>query len=160
MVENWERDLEKGRRGEQITLETLSSIEFNSKCAFEYVGDNPAYYKYGDIKGIREDGSVFMIEVKNDERIADTRNILCEELVVYKDSGDIKDGFMYNYYEYYCIVSEPERKIYVIDFKVLKRIYKRGQMRDFPHKDQTTYGYLLPLSEVKANNGLITILEY
>lgn len=160
MVENWERDLEKGRRGEQITLETLSSIDFNSKCAFEYVGDKPAYYKYGDIRAIRDDGSIFMLEVKNDERIAETHNVLCEELVVYHNTGDIKDGYMYNYYEYYCIVSEPERKIYILDFKVMKKIYKQGQFRTFPHKDQTTYGYLLPLKLIERNDGLITILDY
>ena len=158
MVENWERDLAKGRRGERIVLNALSAHYTN--YTFEDVADKREYFKYGDIRAISNDGSFFMFEVKNDEVIATSRNVLCEELVAYKDTGEIKDGFMYNYYQYYCIVSEPERKIYILDFKVLKKLYKQGQYKEFPHKDQTTYGYLLPLKQIERNDGILTILEY
>ena len=39
--------------------------------------------------------------------------------------------YMYNDYEIFCIVSQPERKIYIIDFKVLNDILiKRYKLLD------------------------------
>jgi hypothetical protein len=67
-----------------------------------------------------------MIEVKNDEVIHKTGNVLCEEEVYYKSYDFWKSGFMYSDYEIYCVVSEADRRIYVIDFKVLKAHYKSG----------------------------------
>ena len=40
---------------------------------------------------------------------------------------------MYNDYEIYCVVSEPSRKIYVMDFKVLKEHYKEGRYKYFDY---------------------------
>ena len=74
-----------------------------------------------------------MIEVKNDSVIHATGNVLCEEEVFYKEYGYYRDGFMYNDYEIYCVVSEPSRKIYVMDFKVLKEHYKEGRYKYFDY---------------------------
>lgn len=101
-----------------------------------------------------------MIEVKNDEVIYKTGNVLCEEEVYYKDADYFKDGYMYSDYEVYCVVSEPERKIYIIDFKVLKSIYKKGENKIINHYAQYSDVYLVPIGFIKQNGGLIDIIEY
>jgi hypothetical protein len=42
--------------------------------------------------------------------------VLCEEEIFYKDGGYFGKGNMKSNYDIYCIVSQSERKIYVIDF--------------------------------------------
>lgn len=101
-----------------------------------------------------------MIEVKNDEVIHKTDNVLCEEEVYYKDYDYSKLGFMYSDYEIYCVVSEPSRKIYIIDFKILKEHYRSGQYKFFDYPHQCSDTYLLSLGVVKKYGGLIDTISY
>lgn len=158
MSDAFNRDLPKGKRGEEIVYKVFSSL--TDKYKFEMVNDNPYYYHKGDIKAIAADGRQIMIEVKNDEIIHKTGNVLCEEEVYYKERGYQKDGFMYNDYEIYCVVSEPTHKIYVIDFKVLKEHYKSGQYKFFDYSYQSSDTYLLPLGVIKKYGGLIDTIDY
>ena len=86
--------------------------------------------------------------------------MLCEEEVYYKEADYFKDGYMYSDYEIYCVVSEPERKIYVIDFKVLKSIYRKGEEKIINHYAQYSDVYLVPIGFIKQNGGLIDIIEF
>ena len=61
-------------------------------------------------------------------------------------------------YDIYTIVSESERKIYVLDFKELKRIYRRGEFKQINHPAQITYCYLLPLG--LAKKAMIEVIDY
>ena len=67
---------------------------------------------------------------------------------------------MYSDYDIYTVVSEPERKIYVIDFKILKEIYKKGEFKRINHYAQFTDAYLLSLGMIKKYGGLIDTIEY
>jgi hypothetical protein len=69
---------------------------------------------------VRNDGKEIMIEVKDDSKIAETQNVLCEEEVYYDNIQDFVKGNFHSDYEIYCVVSKAERKVYVMDFSILK----------------------------------------
>ena len=54
-----------------------------TKYRFERVAEDKKYYYKGDIRAIALDGHETFIEVKDDSRICDTHNVLCEESVYY-----------------------------------------------------------------------------
>lgn len=158
MLANFKADLAKGHRAEQIVIDTFTSL--TDKYTFTDVSNISSYYHRGDILALAADGKEVMIEVKNDEVIHKTQNVLCEEEVYYKSADYYKDGYMYNDYQIYCVVSEPERKIYVIDFKVLKSIYRKGENKIINHPQQYSDVYLVPIGMIKQNGGLIDIITY
>ena len=158
MLANFKTDLVKGHRAEQIVKDVFTSL--TDKYTFQDVSNNPSYYHKGDLLATAADGRQIYIEIKNDEVIYKTGNVLCEEEVYYKDVNYFKDGYMYSDYEIYCVVSEPERKIYVIDFKVLKSIYRKGEEKIINHYTQYSDVYLVPVGFIKQNGGLIDVIEY
>lgn len=158
MVNNFFFDLENAKSGERIVLDTFSKIA--SGYTFEDVSNERQYYHKGDIKATAANGATYFIEVKTDSRIADTKNVLCEEEVYYCDNDYFSKGNMYSDYQIYCVVSEKDKKIYVIDFKTLKENYKKGSYKVIPHYDQTTYCYLCNLSQIKSWGGLIAEVAY
>lgn len=158
MVKDFQRDLEQAHSAEQLVREVFSSR--SSFYSFEDVSDQRQYFKKGDIKAVGIDGKEIMIEVKDDSRIAETKNILCEEEVYYLDGGFSVPGNFYSDYEIYCVVSRQERKIYVMNFRKLKEIYKKGQYQEIKHYDQITYCYLLPLSTARKYGALIEEVRF
>jgi len=134
MVNNFFIDLDNAREGERIVREELSKLLPHYK--FENVSNNRAYWHKGDIKATDEEtGDSVFIEVKQDSRIADTGNVLCEDKVYYYGRG-LKDGNMYSSYEIYSIVSTSARRIWFIDFSVLQSIYKKsGTYKQINHFD-------------------------
>ena len=158
MLANFNTDLVKGHRAEQIVKDVFTSL--TDKYTFQDVSNNPSYFHKGDIIATAADGRQIMIEVKNDSRIGDTKNILCEEEVYMKEGDYFNKGSMYSDYEIYCIVSEEERRIYVIDFNILKAHYKSGEFKRIYHPQQYTDAYLLSLGLLKRYNGVIDIINY
>lgn len=158
MITAFWKDLKQGKRGEEIVYNHLR--EKNPECKIEYLGENKEYYHIGDIKLTTPQGNIFYFEVKNDTRIADTHNILCEEQVYYYDNKATCKGFIYSNYTNYCIVSERERKIYLFDFNIIKKIYKMGYEKVMKYAEQESITYLLPIEIVKAFGGLITVANY
>lgn len=126
------------------------------------VSNNREYYHKGDLKAIAADGREFMLEIKGDSRIHETGNVLCEERVLFYDTGKYKQGNMYSDYEYYCVVSEAARKIAVIDFKVLKAHYAdyHHKYLTIRHKESESDVFLFPLKEIKELGGLVALLDY
>ncbi len=158
MVSNFYSDLAQAREAEDIVLNTFNAM--SDKYNFVPVGDNPAYYYKGDILAIGEDGREIGIEVKDDSRIADTHNVLCEEEVYYKSCDYYGKGNMQSDYDVYCIVSRQEQKIYVIDFDILRANYRKGEFREIRHPQQTTYCYLLDIGTIQRLGGLIATIHY
>lgn len=158
MIKQFWLDLEDARKVEDLVRETFSGM--TSDYTFEDVSKERQYFHKGDIRATAADGRQIYIEVKNDGRIADTGNVLCEEENFFYDSGAYVKGNFYSDYEIYCVVSQEERKIYVMDFKVLKANYKKGEFKAIRHPEQISYCYLLPLYIVKRYNGLIAEVSY
>ena len=157
MVSNFKRDLEAARDAELLVMQLLAGA--TDKYSFEYVGDNREYFSKGDIKAIdKTTGKEIFIEVKDDSRIGDTGNVLCEEEVDYFDYT-VK-GNIYNDFDIYVVVSKKTREIFVILGEVLKAIYKQGTRRYIEHREQASDCYLLPLSKLKAAGGLLATISY
>ena len=67
---------------------------------------------------------------------------------------------MYSHYDIYAVVSQEERKIYFIDFSILKQIYRRFELKEIHHPAQTTIGYLVPIGNIRSHNGLLGEVAY
>lgn len=161
MLENFTRDLGIGRRAELTALEVFRQI--TDEFTFEDVANQKEYYHIGDIKATEKaTGDSFFLEIKNDSRIAQTHNVLCEDSVYYYKDRVRKRGNMYNEgTRYYCIVSESERKIYMIDFFILQNIYKkRGRFITIPHIDQESNCYLISLKTLEEAGALKGTISY
>lgn len=158
MLRDFYKDMNKARAAEQLVLNKLSSLATGWR--FDDVSQIREYRYKGDIKATGSNGQVIFLEVKNDSRIADTGNVLCEYENYIKDGGYYIKGNMFSDYDLYCIVSEQQRKIYIIDFTILKQNYTRGSHKVIQHYDQDTYCYLLPLLDVKRLGGLVAVLDY
>jgi hypothetical protein len=158
MINNFYSDLEKGKTAEKIVLDTFSALTTN--YLFDDVSNYKGFYYRGDIRAISADGREIFIEVKNDSRIADTGNVLCEEEVYYKEAGYCGIGNMDCDSDIFAVVSQKEKKIYVIDFKVLKENYRKGEYKEINHPQQITYCYLCGLYQIKAWGGLLAIVDY
>ena len=159
-MNGFRQDLMKAKEAEKIVREVFTSL--TDRYSFEDVSeDRDCFYK-GDIKAtpktINCSREEIYIEVKDDSRIGETKNILCEEEVYFKECDYYSKGNMKAGYDIYCIVSKSERKIYVLDFKKLRNIYKKGEFKSIEHPAQITYCYLLPLG--LAQEAIITIISY
>lgn len=159
MLENFATDLEKGKRAEVLVADTFKKL--TNDYTFVNVGDVQKFYYKGDIKAIDKDGNEIFIEVKNDSRIAETGRVLCEEEVYYKNVDYYGKGNMEKSdSDIYIVVSEQARKMYIFDFKILQKIYTKGEYREINHPAQTTYCYLLDICDAKRYGALIKILKY
>lgn len=157
MVRDFYDDLQRAKGAEEIVYNTFRNL--TDDYAFVNVSDDREYYHKGDILALGENDKKVFIEVKDDSRIGDTGNVLCEERVFYADGYHTK-GNMYSEYQIYCVVSRKEQKIYVIDFKVLRQIYKQGRFMEIHHYDQYNEVFLVPLWLIKQHNGLIATIGY
>lgn len=157
MITNFQKDLEKGRIAEGLVMDLFALLS-KDYMFVDVASDRECFHK-GDILAIAPDGREIYIEVKNDSRIADTGHILCEEEVFYYRDGLSVKGNMYNNTDIYVVVSEKDELVYVIDFKVLQKNYKKGDFMVIPHAQQASYVYLLELCRIKQYGGLIATID-
>lgn len=153
------KDLRNAQSAELLVKNVFENL--TSDYSFSWVGEQKECYYKGDILATAADGRKIYIEVKKDGRIADTGNVLCEYGVYYKEYDYFGDGNMCNSdTSIYCIVSEKENKIYVIDYSILKANYKKGIHKIIEHSTQKTYCYLLSLYELQKLGGLLYTINY
>lgn len=157
LIDFW-KDLEAAKPAEQLVLNTLASLA--TGYTFTNVSNVKECRYKGDILATAADGTKTYIEVKNDSRIAETGNILCEYQNYIKDGGYFIKGNMQSAYDIYCIVSQQQRKIYILDFSILQANYTKGKHKIIEHFDQDTYCYLLPLDDMRRLGGVLYELDY
>lgn len=158
MVSTFFEDLSNARAAEHIVLDKLSSL--TNDYTFTDCANNKNYWHKGDIIATDADGAQLFIEVKDDSRIHETGNVLCEYAVEYYETGKRAKGGMFNETDIYCVVSQPLHKIYVFDFERLKKVYLRGKYKVIPHAEQTTYCYLNKLEALEKCGALVGELDY
>ena len=158
MLKNFKRDLERGKAAEQLVLEVLN--DYYEGWEVESVSDDRSCFYKGDLKATYTTGTVCYIEVKDDSRIADTKKILCEEEVYIKETDCTIAGNMSGSGDLYVIVSQQERKLYILDYKRLREIYRKGDFKIINHPQQLSYCYLLELCRAKQFGALLTVLNY
>ena len=153
-------DLNEAARVERLACEVFQSL--TNEYTIENVRNNPWYYTKGDLIARAADGREYFLEIKGDTRIGQTGNVFCEEMNYWRWQGEYTDGNMYSDYQYYCVVCEEKRVIYVMDFKIIQKHYnKHGyEYKEVNHKDNISYGYLFPLTEVKRLGGMVEEVRY
>lgn len=157
MVKNFFSDMAIAKTAEKTVLDVFSKIapQYN----FKDVSNDRRYFYRGDILTIAKDGREIGIEVKQDSRIWETGNVLCEEKVLFFDSG-MAQGNMYSNYDIYCVVSPQKRRIWVFDFAIMKKLYKNGRYIEIQHEEQITFAYLVSIDYFDRNGALIAIIDY
>lgn len=158
MLKDFEKDLAEGKEAELITLGILADL--TTQYNFTWVGDLRECRYKGDILATAANGTQYYIEVKNDKDIATTGNILCEDENYIKEDGRFIKGNMWNDTDYFAILSQADRKLYILDYKVLQSIYRKGEFKVIPHTQQDTYCYLLDLARAKQWGALLHIINY
>ena len=157
MLSNFKEDLAAAKEAEQITKTAIAAVGYK---VFD-VADQPQFYHKGDLQITLPTGELRYVEVKDDSRIGDTRNILCEEEVYYKESGRFVKGNMYSDYDIYAVVSKQENLIYFFDFAKLKEIYKKyDTYKRINHPEQYSECYLLELCRASQFKALIARVKY
>jgi hypothetical protein len=129
MVKGFYEDLKKAKKGEQIVLEVLRNA--NTEYDFDDVSNDKEYWHRGDIECWDDTWLCsYYIDVKDDGCVSSTGNILAEHRVWYKGSG-WKEGFMQSAtYDYVAYLSQPDNKIYLLDFEAWKKQYKKVFCKD------------------------------
>ena len=156
---NFKADLLKSKEAEKIALDVLTHTT-EDKC-FNDVADIQEFWHKGDILVFDRNREFdCFIDVKDDSRIADTHNILCEERVYYRKQKKFKQGFMYSEYDYLDIVSKKESKIYIIDFKKLQKHYKEGKSMCLQYSWQYSDIFLYPLEKAYKYNMVVAEIDY
>lgn len=93
MLKDFYKDLNEAKAAERLVRETLTSLA--PGYIFEDVSDVRECRYLGDIKAInKETGEFCYVEVKNDSRIGETHNVLCEYENYIKDGGYFIKGNM------------------------------------------------------------------
>lgn len=150
-IHNFSDDNAIGKRGEEIFRKCLEKW----KCNFTDVTDDPEYQEQ-DIDFIVESrktkGEFVAVEVKNDQRIADTRNIFFETMsnVDYSTEGCFKKSKS----KLMAIVSESEKKIYFVGTETLRRfVDKNSDYLRFISRvpGSNSCGYLVPIERIKSD---------
>ncbi len=167
MVNGFYEDLAAARKAEQLVLEVLRNTK-TDEYEFNDVSEDPEFFHRGDIE-IWDDtwGYHLYMDVKDDGCVSSTGNILAEHRVWYSGDG-WKKGFMQNStYDYVAYVSQPDNKIYILDFDLWRKYYKTNYKRhiEIPHykngrKTQTTDAYLMPLDTARKLGIMVAEIEY
>lgn len=157
MLKKFKEDLAAAKEAEQITKTAIAAAGYK---VFD-VADQPEFYHKGDLQIQLPTGELRYVEVKDDSRISDTQNILCEDEVYFKESGRSVKGNMYSDYDIYAVVSKKDNLIYFFDFSKLKEIYKRyGMFKRIHHPEQYSDCYLLELCRAIQFKALIAKINY
>ena len=85
MLTQFDKDLQQARRAEYLALSILQ--EYDKERSYSFVGDQREYYHKGDIKAVAADGTISFFEIKNDSRIGETHNVLCEDGNLFFNTG-------------------------------------------------------------------------
>lgn len=128
------------------------------KADIKDCANNPKYYDMGDfyINGK-------WVDSKSDAHIYLYHNILIELKI--ERNGKISDGWgtkgKYDYIAFYC---DPEKKTYLIDFKVIKSMIENGEtrkpIRTYNKNEDATIEYILiPLSYCVKKMALVATWE-
>lgn len=180
MFDKFKTDLNNAKEAEKIVKDVLESMtndfdfqDVSEKKECWHLGDIKAYYNYCSYCGgfgfggnplsyeeYEEYKYNYYIDVKDDSRIGDTGNILCEEQVWFRNKSTPVKGYMYSGYDYLAVVSKKENKIYMLDFHLLQKHYKQGRKIRINHREQYNDVYLYSLDKAKENGILMATIEY
>lgn len=139
---DFQHNVEVAKTAEGIAKEIL---EKHTKKTIVDVSRDPECYHKGDLLV----GEKTYIDVKDDTLIHKTGNVFVETLKIWP-SGAVTNGWVTSQYNYLAIVSQPDQKFYLIDFKALKQCYKQiGRFVKANNGDNITQGYVCSLKKLR-----------
>ena len=157
MLSSFTADLAAAKEAEQIVKKAIATAGYQVLD----VADDPQCYHKGDLQIQLPTGELRYVEVKDDSRIGDTKNILLEDEVYYKESGRLVPGNIHGEYDIYAVVSKPEKRIYFFDFAKLKEVGKKyGTYKMINHPEQYSNCYLLEMCRASQFKALIAKINY
>ncbi len=154
-----QEDLKKAKPAEWIVRCVLASASLDladwktdwNIYYFDDKSDEKKYWHIGDIEctdSLLDE--TFYIDVKDDGMISKTGNIFAEDNKIFKSNGKKEKGFMRNSeYDYVAVISQPDNKIYMLDFKEWKKYYRQGKYVTSYLSDATCYGFVMPIWKAK-----------
>lgn len=159
MVKGFWDDLSAAHNSELLVKNIFEQL--TDVYTFEWVGNNREFFDKGDLVAYNTNtGKTSYIEIKLDSRIYDTKNVLCEDEVIFYDSGERRIGNIHNNFDVYVVVSYIGKKIYVLDGEALRANYQQGKYVTIHHEEQTTNAYLLSLYTLDDLDGVITVIDF
>lgn len=161
MTNNFKEELKKNRIAEVILMQVLESI-YDDAAIVEDVADNPECYHLGDVRVTDKIGNSFYFDAKNDGVIHKTGNVFCETHKYFlRKMNERHTGFMEDgKYDYLSIVDRVSKKIYILDFKVLKKIHKNYRKVQTTLCDAYCHGTVISLEECKKKGALLHVINY
>ena len=160
IMTNLQMEIKKNRVAEVILLQVLQSI-VDDKYFIEDVADNEECYHLGDVKVTDRDGNIAYYDAKNDGVIHKTGRVFCESHKYFFNTMKKHTGFMEDgNYDYLSVVDRVDKKIYILDFKILKSIYKDYKEVQTTLKDCYSYGTVIPLDECRREKALVYTINY
>ena len=141
-----------GRTCEIIALNTLQSL--TSDYTFTDVSNDPSCYHKGDIRADGANGT-FYLDVKN----------MCHESRIFIEveqfrNGAWREGWIHRSYDYLIECNKKTKKLYIIDFKILKEIYARFPIGRMDQMDNITDYCYISISELEKNGALKAIIDF
>lgn len=126
---------------------------------FVSVRSEEEFFHIGDL--LTMDGKGY--DVKDDGIIHKTHNVFCETKKHWKSTGETTNGWMLNSeYDYLCILDQTDKHLYVLDFKMLKKVYLNygRAVYNINMGDNYTDGYIIGLSSCRRLGVLVHDIKY
>ena len=161
--ERYLEDVNAHKPAELITTEVLNNL--NNGYEFEYVADDEKYFNKGDIKMKKKGKKALCIDVKDDQKIAETGNFAVEAGGWSKIYNCPVKGWIDSNYNYLAIISREAQTIWILSFKRLREIYNKTDLTggrkvvsDF--WDNIKYNYLISIDKAIELGAVLARIEY
>ena len=162
--EKYMEDVNAHKPAEKIVTQVLNNL--NNGYHFEDVADNEKYFNKGDIKMIKDGKRTRCIDVKDDDKIANTGNFFVESDGWSKIYNCPKKGWISSKYDYVAVISQSEQIIWILSFKRLKEIYNKTDLTGGERKkagefwDNIKYGYTIPIEKAIELDCVLAKITY
>lgn len=153
-------DCAKAKKAERILFDVCNNA-LDLDYVVELKTDDQTWWHKGDVAVTTPDGAEIGIDTKDDGVCYRTGNIFVEERI--QRGYYWGKGWVHSDYDVLAIVSQPEHKIYFIDFARLKAEYKQLRFRaNVPSyfAAHTCWGSLVKLNCLRAKGLMIAEIEY
>lgn len=155
-------DLKRGKKAEAIVKDIFEKMKLEVE---DISNDYEEYGKKGDLIISNGRGSKIYLDVKDDLIISKTHNVFVEESIYRWSTGTYSEGWRYAEYDFLGVLSRPEEKLYIINFKRLKKKIEKNE--DCTYKEinnqaenATITGYTIPLKKLEEDGILIQTIKY
>ena len=143
MYDDFNKDLERGKRGEKLFEETLTAI---GHTVIDLRDNAEARSKDIDFRVLLKNGNVATVEVKTDDKSQYTGNLFIE----YANTNNISHNYMgwYKYCEadFYTFVQIEKRKAHLVSRDELENLIKTNKFRTA--SSYNACGFLVPLNNI------------